>query len=554
MDPAPVVERNLRVPMRDGIGLTADVYRPAGDGPWPALVALSPYGKGKQALGHPPQPASSPLWDGGVEAGDPAFLTANGYVHLIADCRGVNRSEGEYRGWMSRQEAEDGYDLVEWAAAQPWCDGNVGMVGVSYFGTIQLHVAALQPPHLRAIMPWNAVADFYREATHHGGITQTFFFELYTRSTRGNPVSVTPEEHDPAELDALVEERKADPDLRMYTTLWNILDNPVTNPSFFDVLMHPLDGPFYWERSAYTAYDRIRVPFFTRSAWWAYAHMHLVGTFRHFAGIDAPAKLEIGPPVDEERPLARWYDETVVRWFDHWIKGIDTGIMDEPPVRLWLMGADEWRNEDEWPLARTEWTELYLRPGGTLAPEPEPGAADGSTYVQRPPTETADVAGVTFETEPFREDTDVIGPLSLRLFAAIDQADTNWIVALADVGPDGSARELTRGFLKASHRELLPERSTRWEPYHPHLRTEPVPPGEIVEYAIALSPTANRFAAGHRLRLRITSLDYRGNPRPAPGVSPVHYPWHVCSSRPTAHTVHHDREHRSSLLVPVIPA
>ena len=550
----PVVTREVRVPMRDGVHLAADVYRPRGDGPWPALLALSPYGKGKQALGASPQPALSPLWDGGVEAGDPAFLTANGYVHVIADCRGVNKSEGEYRGWMSKQEAEDGHDLVEWIAAQPWCDGNVGMVGISYFGTIQLHVAAEQPPHLRAIMPWNAVGDFYREATHHGGILQTFFFELYTRSVRGNPIAVTAEEHGAEELAGLVEERKADPDLRMYTTLWNVVDNPATNPSFFDVLLHPLDGPFYWERSAYTVYERIRVPFYTRSAWWAYAHMHLTGTFRHFGGVDAPRKLEIGAPVDEERPLARDYDEEVVRWYDHWLKDVDTGIMDEPPVRLWVMGAEEWRTEQEWPLARTDWTRLYLRPGGRLTEETEPDDQPPDSFRQQPLTETTEVAELAYATEPLAAGLEVIGPLSLTLHAAIDQDDTNWIVALEDVDPDGAARELTRGFLKASHREIDPERSTRWEPYHPHLRAEPVPVGDVVEYAIALSPTANLFRRGHRIRVRITALDYRGNPRPAPGVSQVHYPWHVCSSRATTHTVYRDRERPSSLLLPVIPA
>ena len=174
-------------------------------------------------------------------------------------------------------------------------------------------------------MPWNAVADFYREATHHGGIVQTFFYELYTRSTLGNRVSVTAEGLAPERLAELVETAKADEDMRMYTTLWNVLDNPVTNPSFFDVLMHPFDDQFYWERSAYTMYDRIRIPFYARSGWWAYAHMHLVGTFRHFAGIDAPKKMEIDRPTDEERPLARSYDEEVVRWYDHWLKGIDTG-------------------------------------------------------------------------------------------------------------------------------------------------------------------------------------------------------------------------------------
>ena len=549
----PIVERDVLVPMRDGVRLAADVYRPAAGNPCPALLALSPYGKGKQALGHSAHPATSPLWDGGVEAGDPFFLTANGYAHVIADCRGVNRSEGEFRGWMSKQEGEDGHDLVEWIAAQPWCDGNVGMVGVSWFGTIQLHVAAEQPPALKAIMPWNAVADFYREATHHGGITQTFFFELYTRSTRGNPVSVTREEHTPEGFERALEERKADPDLRMYTTLWNVLDNPVTNPSFLDVLMHPLDGPFYRERSAAAHYDRIRVPFYTRSAWWAYAHMHLTGTFRHWDGIDAPRKMEIGPPVDEERPLARSYDEEVVRWYDRWLKGVDTGIEDEPPIRIWLMGADEWRTEHEWPLARTEWTTLHLRPDGRLTADAENGDGTTASFTQAPLTETTQVAELAYDAEPFDRDTEVTGPLALTLFASIDQPDTNWIVALEDVAPDGPARELTRGFLKASHRELDAERSRPWEPYHPHTQAERVPEGEVVEYAIALSPTANLFRAGHRLRLRITSLDYRGSVRPAPGVSPVHYPWHVCSSRTTTHTVHHGHDHPSALLVPIVP-
>jgi len=547
-------EHDLFVAMRDGVTLAVDVYRPAGYGPFPALLALSPYGKGKQSLQPVSQPPASPLWDGGVEAGDPRFLTANGYVHVIADCRGVNKSEGEYRGWMSKQEAEDGYDLVEWIAAQPWCDGNVGMVGISYFGTIQLHVAAEKPPHLKAIMPWNAVADFYREATHHGGIVQTFFFDLYTRSTRGKPVAVTAEEHSADELDRLVEERKADPDLRMYTTLWNVVDNPVTNPSFFDVLMHPLDGPFYWERSAYTLYDKIDIPFYTRSGWWAYAHMHLVGAFQHFNGIDAPAKIEIDRPVDEERPLARAYDEEVVRWYDHWLKGVDTGVMDEPPLRLFVMGSNTWRRENEWPLARTEWTEFHLRAWGGLTVEPEHLDESSDEFLQQPLSETTEIAEVAFTTEPLQADTEVIGPASLRLHAAIDQKDTNWIVVLDDVDPAGKARELTRGFLKASHRELDESRSTAWVPYHPHLSAEPVEPGAVTEYAIALSPTANLFRRGHRIRLRVTALDYRGNPRPAPGVSQVHYPWHVCSSRTTRHTVFHDTKRPSRLLLPIIPA
>jgi predicted acyl esterase len=540
--------------MRDGVRLAADVYRPDADGRYPALLAYSPYGKTKQGLQPLPQPPASPLWDGGVEAGDPRFLTDNGYVHVIADVRGIGHSEGEYRGWMSKQEAEDGHDLVQWIAEQEWCDGNVGMVGISYFGTVQLHVAAEQPPALKAIMPWNAPADFYRECTHHGGILQFFFWELYMRSIRGRNVSVTHELYDdPAAYEALVRAAWEDPDLRMYTTQWNIVDNPESNPSYFDVMVNALDGPFYWERSARTLYDRIRIPYYCRSGWWAYAHMHLRGSFTHFAGIDAPGKVEIDVPVDEERPLPRRYDHEVLRWYDHWLKGKDTGVMDEPPLRLWTMGSDEWRFESEWPLARTQWTTFHLRARGGLSKEPEtvPGRPD--EFVQQPLDQTADVAKLRYETEPLASDLEVVGPLALTLYAAIDEDDTNWIVALKDVDGAGRDRELTRGYLKASHRELDPERSTPWEPFHTHLRRDPVPPGEVVEYAISLAPTCNVFWRGHRLALEIMALDHRRDPVAPPLVGPVHHPPHVCSSRTVRHTVFHDEQRPSALLVPVIP-
>ena len=196
---------------------------------------------------------------------------------------------------------------------------------------------------------------------------------------------------------------------------------------------------------------------------------------------------------------------------------------------------------------------FYLHAWGGLSRTPDPLESSSDAFVQQPLSQTREVAGLAYETAPFAEETEVIGPLALQLHAAIDQPDTSWIVAIDDVDPAGSARELTRGYLKASHRELDPEQSTPWEPYHPHTSANPVTPGEIVEYAIALSPTANLFRRGHRLRLRIMSLDFRGNPRPAPGVSQVHYPWHVCSAATTVHTIHHDRVRPSALLVPVIP-
>ena len=235
-----LVERDRFVAMRDGVRLATDIFRPEDDRRYPALLAISPYGKGIQSLALPPQPPWAPWWNGAIEAGDPAFIVSRGYVHVIADVRGTCRSEGDYRGWMSRQEAEDCYDLIEWIAAQPWCDGNVGMAGISYFGTIQLAVAALDPPHLKAIMPFNAPADFYRECAYHGGMLETFFDALYSRFIGGG-ISVTLEGLDATEQRAISDRVKsANPDLRVYPHLYNIAENPVHLRDLHATMLHIL--------------------------------------------------------------------------------------------------------------------------------------------------------------------------------------------------------------------------------------------------------------------------------------------------------------------------
>ena len=545
-------ERDVPVEMRDGTSLVVDVHRPDGDGPVPALLGMSPYGKEMQALELPPQPYWSPVYHRGIEAGDPGYLVDHGYAHVLADVRGTGKSDGEYRGWMSAQEAEDGHDLVEWIASRPWCDGNVGMVGVSYYGAVQLAVAATRPPHLRAIMPMNAPADFYREATYHGGILQTFFWLLYN-TIAGRQASITVEELEPGELEARVE-ALARSGLEMYPALYNALVNPRRLPAWFDVVLHPEDGPFYWERSAYPSYDRIEVPCYFGSGWWAYAHMHLRGAFQNYLGVDVPKKLTVEDMTAVEAPMPEEYNAEVVRWYDHWLKGLDTGIMDEPPVRLYVMGDETWRFEHEWPLARTEWTELHLRRWGGLDAEPErtPGRPDW--FVQQPPSETAEIASLTYTTGPLPDALEVTGPIALTLHAAIDGAtDTNWIVALSAVAPDGGERELSRGFLKASHRALDDERSTPWLPYHPHRDSEPVEPGEVYEYAIELSPTSIVLPRGARLRLAITSQDHALAPGQRLVLGPGHMPWHVCSPVPVVHRVHHEPSRPSRLLLPVIP-
>lgn len=537
--------------MRDGIEIVADIFLPDGEGPFPVLVALSPYGKEIQWLPFPPQPPTSPQYYREIEAGDPEFLTAHGYVHVIADDRGIGKSGGAYTGWMSPQEAQDGYDLVEWAATQDWSDGNVGMVGVSYYGAIQLAVAALQPPHLKAIMPINAPADFYREGTHHGGILHVFFKWIYETCVGGNLASEVVSQRSEEELQAVIDRLREDADLKQYVPLYNIALNPNRQPGYFDVLANPLDGPFYWERSAYRSYDQIEVPIYTGSGWWAYAHMHLRGAFQNYAGIDAPKKLYIESRVEADAPMDAAYNAEVVRWYDHWLKGVDTGIMDEPPIKVHVRGRG-FLTAHQWPLPQTQWTELHLRRFHRLAPEAEPVAGRPDVFVQQSVLETSDVASADYLTVPYAADVQIIGPMALTLFAEIDADDTNWMVSVLDVSPDGTEVELTRGFLKASHRAVDEARSEPWRPWHPHDAVEPVPAGEVVEYRIELSPMASVIPAGHRLKLSISALDHAGWPPIDPELGAGHQPWHVCRNATVTHRIAHDRGHPSRLLVPFV--
>jgi predicted acyl esterase len=278
-------------------------------------------------------------------------------------------------------------------------------------------------------------------------------------------------------------------------------------------------------------------------------------------------------PAHLERP-ARALRNEMLAWYDHWLKGFETGLADEPPVKYWLMGANEWRSASDWPPPETCWTKLYLRSWERLSESPlEPASSDvfqqPDAFVQMPPTQTNRIAKLRYMTDPLPRDTQVAGPIALTLYATIDHQDTNWIVILEDVGPDASVRtarqgerelpddlperELTRGWLRASYRAVDEARDKPWKPWHKLTRSAhaPVTPGEIVEYRIEILATANLFRAGHRIALEITSADM---PTGVSGMTNVEYiPYHLASSRTTLHKIHHDFDHPSHLLLPVIP-
>jgi len=569
-----VVEKDVLVPMRDGVKLAVDIYRPNTTEKLPALLAFSIYNKDLQgpdvAAALPPQPAWSSLWAGLLEAGDTKFFVSRGYIHVIGSPRGVGKSEGGgSRQW-------DSYDLIEWIAAQPWCDGKVGMVGISGFGAEQFHAAKQNPPHLKAIFPFDPRGAYgtlgsFREE-YPGGVIHLFRYLIMhfaaIHGTKGRPGPLPPEK------EVLWGEAMCNPDYRMYPHLYNVLTQKGQHmPPYFDLLIEPYDKEEIVE-SAEKALSNITIPAYTGCGWYAYTYKtHLNGAQNYFEKISAPKKLMLIGPAHLERPFHTLHSE-ILRWHDHWLKDIDTGVMNEPPVRYCVMGANEWRTGTDWPLPETQWTKLYLNSWERLRTAPfTPASVDDElppdAFVQMPPTQTNAVQTLRYMTDPLPQDVLVAGPSVLNLFAEIDQDDTNWIITLKDIGPDASVRtaregerelprnlherEVTRGWLKASHRALDPKRSKPWQPWHLLTRKaqKKVVPGDINEYAIEIMATANLFRKGHRICVEIASADM---PTGVGGATNAEYiPNHVCSSRTTLHKIYHDVRRPSYLLLPIIP-
>ncbi len=538
-------EKNILIPMRDGIRLAADVYRPDSRGKFPGLLSISPYGKDVQKLKSPSGPLNPIRGNGGQEAGDTEYFVSRGYAHLIVDLRGSGDSEGEYPNFGVKQQ-EDGYDLVEWIASQPWCDGNVGMLGMSYFACMEFHVAAQNPPHLKAIFPYEAFTDQYRHMNYHGGmLNMGFRLQWWAHVSIGGNSMPRSLRESPEEIKKIAKDLMQREEIQAHVPLYLALKYPEKNVPMFENLTHPFDGPFYWETSPYTKFDRINVPCYMISRWSAWP-IHLPGAFAAYNGINAPKKLLIMETEYPSGPLRPWRDhhDIILRWYDHWLKGIDTGIMEEPPIKLLVKGRNEWRYEYEWPLARTQWTKLYLRGNERLTNEP-PGQEQPDTFVNKSwPLPHHTIPRIKYQTSPLKEDMEVTGPIALYLYAALDQPDATWCVSINDVGADGSTRLITKGWLKASHRAVDEKRSKPYQPFHPHTEEVPVEPGKIYEYAIDIREISNVFKAGNKIELIIKGQD-------TPYEDPIWF--HLCNIKETKHTIYHSTEYMSHLLLPVIP-
>lgn len=465
--------RTLR--MRDGVELLIDIYRPvAPSSKVPALCSFSPYTRQLQR-------DSAPI--GQNEAGITEFWVPRGYAHVIVDVRGSNGSGGSYDMWGPEEQA-DLAEVVEWVAAQPWCNGNVGMMGCSYFGMTQNLAAEQQPPSLKAIFPYDAMLDIYRDAYVPGGIPHDGFQRIWFS------------------------------DIQWLNHFGGRNPNTAAMDRHFSTVLsgeYPLDGKYYQERSALTNISKLEIPAYF-GCHWTFTQLHLRGSFQAWQLAPRQNKrMLIGPHPRPQRLFANYHGEAL-RWYDHWLKGYDTGVLEGDPIHLWIPGDDSWRDEQEWPLARTVWTDFWLEgnaaQGGALV---DSAASPGTAEMEYDPSdEKAWLMGeprLTYRTTEFSAPTEVTGPIQLDLSFASSAIDTDWIAILSDEAPDGSSRELTRGWLRSSHRKIDPAKSLPNMPWHTHDEPQPLVPGEEAEIAIEIIPTSNVFQPGHRLRLQLANCD-----------------------------------------------
>ncbi len=554
------IQHGVSVKMRDGVSLIADVYRPVSDEKFPVLLERTPYNRA-----------------GSLQTANE--LASHGYIVVLQDTRGRFASGGEF--YPFRNESADGFDTVEWAAKLDQSNGKVGMFGGSYVGATQMLAAMALPPHLISIFPYVTASEYYDGWTYQSGALMQWFSSSWTS---GLAIDTMRRQADSAQ--APKEWVKTLP-LRDYPLLKTPPPSSLA-PYFRDWLSHERDDSYWRQWRVSDHYSQMTVMGLHGGGW---HDLFLKGSIKNFTGLQQQAataaaragqRLVVGPwahaPTSPEGKIgdvvfgkAAVLDMTgtALKWFDYSLKGIKNEYSSGAPVRLFIMGDNVWRDEQEFPLARTRYAKYYLHStkgansvigDGLLSltspmaekadefdydpqnPVPTiggrlccgqaipPGPAD-----QRPNESRADV--LVFSTPPLTEDMEVTGFISLELSASTSAVDTDFTALLVDVDESGYARFLTDGIVRGRYRE-----STK-------SATEVVP-GKIYKYTIDLWATANVFKAGHRIRLYVSSSNFpRFNRNSNTGADII------ASTRTVrAHqTIYHDREHSSALLLPVIP-
>lgn len=518
------LDRDVEVPLRDGVVLRVNIVRPEGDARVPVILSAHPYGKDdlpRRRLGayrapvryrvmRQPGRATFSAWTS-WEAPDPAYWAPLGYAVVNCDLRGYGHSGGDGTVF-TRAQGRDLHDVIEHLARQPWCTGKVGMLGVSYLAISQWLAAAERPPHLAAIAPWEGFTDCYRDLAYPGGIREDGFLVMWAKNTQSPRVK---------------------DDLRG------------------EQLAHPLRDAFWAERSA--AVEQIDVPVLACASFSDH-NLHSGGTFEGYRRVASAHKWLYthrgGKWVEFYGQEARALQ---TRFFGCFLRGEDNGMRDVPPVRLEVRDTGDTihtvRAEREWPLARTRWTPLYLHADGALAETPSPA---GGEVTYDGATGTA-----SFHWRVPR-DLELVGPMKLRLHVEARGADDLLLFAgvrklrdgreITFEGSYGFGRDLvTRGWLRASHRALDAAHTTAWRPVHTHARAEPLAPGQIVAVELELLPSATFFRTGDVVQLDVQGR-YFFRHHPLFGQFPAQYE----ASTAGTGVLHVGDSHDAHLLVPIV--
>jgi uncharacterized protein len=543
------IEKDVYVPMRDGVSLAVDLYQPDELTSHAAVLLVTPYQKDgvfDLPLGSDGRPMTLPMPLPPMPDGfNPMLLSvgplvAAGFVVAVADARGTGFSEGVYDYYNFDLGPYDGYDTVEWLAAQPWCTGNIGLMGASA-AAISCYITALtKPPHLKAMAPNMHPADFYFDQWRIGGV---FRWENRIGWSVGMHARIGP--INPGDPGAPSYERKrAVYEARFHRYGERVRDakNAANLDWLTEMYHHDSYDEFWQERSFLRRADEISIPTLHAGVWFDH---FIRGTLTSHEAIDVPKRLFVAPGSLMTRTDLGdgGFNDLQVRWFDHFLRGAENGVLEEPLVRLYLMGKEDFIDEPAWPVPAVD-TDFFLRAGpsgsidslndGLLDAEPpdvEPPVAithDPGTP-NRTPNDVRDQrafeAGcLTFTSVPLAADLEVIGTPRLVLFASTDAKDVDWCVRLCDVDEEGRSKLLNTGALKGSH-------------VHSHEEPSPLTAGEIYRFEIEVWPIANLFKAGHRVRVDLSTSDF---------------PFFESNLLPSRSQVFHDTERRSCLVLPVV--
>lgn len=541
-------DENVMIPMRDGTLLAANIYSPQAEGAYPVVLLRTPYGKP------------------GERWGEAKKFTAAGFVMVAQDCRGRGDSEGEWDPF--RYDPDDGFDTQEWVGQQPWCNGKIGTSGGSYVGWTQWASVTKGSQYLKTMVPVVPFGNVFSEIAYDGGAYQLALLMGWGAGVGG--VALNPDK---------LQEAYGFLPLREFG---NQFERKVTYLN--DWVAHHRYDDYWAKRGMGYAYSKVNIPILNIGGWYDIFskttidlvdkvkansqdrmarrnQFVVIGPWAHGPGVRKVGDLDFG----EQAQLN--LGKLQMDWFQYWLKDHDTGVEDWPPYYLFVMGANQWRAENEWPLKRTQWTSYYLHSDGSA------GAieSDGVLSLEKPKAESTDVftydgdnpvptAGgnnlvgapigpkdqtelekrtdvLTYTTEPLAKPVEVTGPIKMTLFAASSARDTDFTAKLVDVHPDGKAYNLCDGIVRARYRDGMDEDRL-------------IQPGEVVEYEIDLWVTSNVFLEGHRIRLEVSSSNYpRFDRNPNSGL-----PFGTDIELLEAHqTIYHDTAHPSHLTLPVIP-